>query len=91
MVYILLNVSLKVDSDALGVRQHAVNTTGFFFTHQAGAAQIALTLGGLFRQDMTFERVASFVFAAAGFAKSLRGGAIGFDLWHDELPFCLVQ
>jgi hypothetical protein len=88
MVHILLNFkSLKVDSDALGVRHHAVNATGFFFTHQAGAAQIALTLGGLFRQDVTFERVASFIFTATGLAKTLRSSAIGFDLWHVELRF----
>jgi hypothetical protein len=74
----------------LSVRHHAVNATGFFFTHQACVAQIALTLSGLFRQDVAFKSVTGFVLAAAGFAKTLRGSAIGFDFWHGRTPFLLA-
>src|ERR1700691_5745746 len=68
----------------LGVRQALLDALHVRLADVHLAAQLALTLAGFFRQDMTTVGLAAFE-AIRCFAKTLRRSPLSFQLGHDRL------
>src|SRR5271167_643031 len=68
----------------LGVRQQMLDAIRVGFVDLHFAAQLALTLTGFFRQDMTTVGLTAFE-AIRCFAKTLRRSPLSFQLGHDRL------
>src|ERR1700685_3372897 len=72
----------------LSVRQTLLDALHVGFADVHLAAQLALTLAGFLRQDMTTVGLAAFE-AVRCFAKTLRRSPLGFQLGHDRLLILL--
>jgi hypothetical protein len=68
----------------LGVRQALLDALNVRLADVHLAAQLALTLAGFFRQDMTTMGLTAFE-AIRCFAKTLRRSPLSFQLGHDRL------
>jgi hypothetical protein len=68
----------------LGVRQQMLDAIRVSFVDLHFAAQLALTLTGFLRQDMTTVGLTAFE-AIRCFAKTLRRSPLSFQLGHDRL------
>src|SRR5687767_12304057 len=66
------------------VRQHRLHLPLVAVMHLGGAAQMALSLGALLREDVAHERLRALDAAAGADGKALRGAALGFHLGHDD-------
>jgi hypothetical protein len=55
------------------------------------SAQVALVLGGLLGQDVTFEGLTAFNGATGTNAKSLLRAALGLHFGHSHAPFHLCS
>jgi hypothetical protein len=68
----------------LGVRQTLLDALHVRIANVHFAAQLALTLAGFLRQDMTTVGLTAFE-AIRCFAKTLRRSPLSFQLGHDRL------
>jgi hypothetical protein len=59
--------------------------------HSRDTAQLALILGGLLGQDVTFEGVTAFNGTTRTNAKALFGAALGFHFGHINAPFACAR
>src|SRR5271170_3364132 len=71
----------------LSVRQTLLDALDVRFADVHLAAQLALTLAGFFRQDMTTMGLTALE-AIRCFAKTLRRSPFSFQLGHDRLLIC---
>jgi hypothetical protein len=53
--------------------------------------QISFPFGGLFRQNMAFERVFTLNFSCSGKGKPLFGTGISLHFWHFATPFVVYN
>src|ERR1700722_5912837 len=75
--------------DSLSVRQKHFDAVHVGLVDLCLAAQLAFTLGGLFRQDVTTMGLAALE-AVRSFAKTLRRSPFGFQLGHARLLILLA-
>src|SRR5690606_6652199 len=70
---------------SLKIRQHALDAACVLGTNVVGAAQVALALGGLLREDVALEGVAGLELAGGGLAEPLGRRPVGLDLGHGDV------
>jgi hypothetical protein len=70
----------------LNVRDQTSDIFDIAFINQGCLAQVALTLGRLFGQDVTGKSFITSDFASSGLTETFGGSAVGLDLGHCFSP-----